>query len=74
MAALLIAEFKSKREAELVSPLIGTMPSAKVLQKAKNLEDMYFAELITKGMKEKGTVNLAAFKRELHMRIGKRLV
>ena len=72
MAALLIAEFKNKREAELVAQLIGTMPAAKVLQKGKNLEDMYFAELIIRGMKEKGTVNLSLFKKELNRRIGKR--
>lgn len=71
MAALLIAAFKNSREAELVAQLIGTIPSAKVLQKDKNLEDMYFAELISEGMKEKGTVNLAAFKRGLRKRAGK---
>lgn len=71
MAAVLIAEFKNAREAELVARLIGTMPAAKVLQKGKNLEDMYFAELIKEGMKEKGTVNLASFKNDLYRRIGK---
>lgn len=70
MAALLIAEFKNKREAELVEQLIGTMRKARVLQKGNNLEDMYFAELINEGMKEKGTVNLASFKKNLYKRIG----
>lgn len=65
MAALLIAEFENKREAELVAQLIGTMSKAKVLQKGKNLEEMYFAELISEGMKEKGTVNLTEFKKGL---------
>ena len=72
MAALLIAEFKNKREAELVEQLIGTMRKAKVLQKGSNLEDMYFAELINEGMKEKGTVNLTAFKKDLYKSISKK--
>jgi len=71
MAEVLIARFKSKREADLVAQLIGTMPRAKVLQKGKNLEDMYFAELINAGMREKGTVSLAAFKKDLQKRISK---
>ena len=62
---LLIAEFENKREVELVAQLIGTMSKAKVLQKGKNLEEMYFAELISEGMKEKGTVNLTEFKKGL---------
>ena len=69
MAALLLASFKNKREADLVAKLIGTMRTASVLQKGKNLEDMYFAELINQGMKEKGTVNVTTFKRELKERI-----
>jgi len=72
MAALLLAEFKNKREANLVEQLIGTMRKARVLQKGSNVEDMYFAELITEGMKEKGTINLAEFKRGLPKRIGKK--
>ena len=72
MAALLIAEFKNKREAELVEQLIGTMHKAKVLQKGNNLEEMYFAELINEGMKEKGTVNLTAFKKNLYKSIRKK--
>lgn len=69
MSELLIARFKNKREAELVAQLIGTMSKAKVLQKGKNLEDMYFAELINEGMKEKGTVDLKEFKNELKKQI-----
>ena len=72
MAALLLASFKNKREADLVAKLIGTMPAARVLQKGKNLEDMNFAELIKEGMKEKGKIDVAIFKRELGQRIGKK--
>lgn len=72
MAALLLASFKTKREADLVAQLIDNMRSAKVLQKGKNIEDMYFAELINEGMKEKGTVNLASFKHELNASIRKK--
>jgi hypothetical protein len=68
----LIAEFKNKREAELVAELIRAMPKAKVLQKGKNLEDIYFAELITNGMKEKGIVNLGKFRSALRNKIDKR--
>ena len=68
----MIAKFKNKREAELVAQLIGTMPKAKVLQKGKNLEDMYFAELIAEGMKDKGTVNFAKFKNDLNKQIARK--
>ena len=37
---LLIAEFKNKREAELVAELIRKLPTGVLLQKGKNLEDM----------------------------------
>lgn len=69
MSALLLASFKNKREADLVAQLIGTMRTARVLQKGKNLEDMYFAELITEGMKEKGNLPVAAFKKKLDKQI-----
>jgi hypothetical protein len=65
MSALLIAEFKSKREAELVAQLIGNLRTGTVLQRGKNLEELYFAELIAKGAKEKGTVPLSLFKKQL---------
>jgi hypothetical protein len=65
MSALLIAEFKSKREADLVAELIGKLRTGTVLQKGKNLEDLYFAEMITKGMKEKGSISLNSLKRQL---------
>jgi len=65
MSALLIAEFKSKREAELVAELIGKLRTGTVLQRGKNLEDLYFKEMITKGLKEKGTIQLSAFKKQL---------
>ena len=69
MAELLIAEFKNKHEAELVAQLIGTMHKAKVLQKGKNIEDMYFAELIDEGMKEKRSHAITAFKKKLKTQI-----
>jgi hypothetical protein len=69
MAEVLIAEFKNRHEAELIAQLIGTMRQAKVLQKGKNLEDMYFAKMIDKGMKEKGSRPIAAFKKKLDRQI-----
>jgi hypothetical protein len=42
MSALLIAEFKSKREAELVAELIEKLRTGTVLQRGENLEDLYF--------------------------------
>jgi hypothetical protein len=72
METVLIAEFKNKREAELVAELIETMPKAKVLQKGNNLDDMYLAALITQGMKEKGSVNLTQFRSDLKKKIAKR--
>ena len=68
-ASLLIAEFENKLEAELVAKLIGTMRKARVLQKGNSLEDMYFAELITEGMKEKRNHSITAFKRKLNAQI-----
>ncbi len=69
MAELLIAEFKNKREAELVAQLIGTMREARVVRKGRNLEDMYFAELITEGMKEKRNHPISTFKKKLNAQI-----
>ena len=68
MSALLIAEFKSKKEAELVAELISNLRTGTVLQKGKDLEELYFAEMITRGMKEKGTIPLTTIKRQLASR------
>lgn len=65
MSALLIAEFKSKREAELVAELIGKLRTGTVLQHGKNFEELYFTEIIAKGAKEKGAVPLSVFKKQL---------
>jgi hypothetical protein len=73
MGALLLAEFKNKREAELVAQLIETMGEAKVLQKGKNVEDMYFAEMINEGLNEKGSVSLANIKLQLNKKIAKNI-
>ncbi len=72
MSEILIARFNTKKEAKLVEQLIGTMRKAKVLQRGKDLEDMYFAELINEGMREKGTVDLAEFKKDLYKQINKK--
>jgi hypothetical protein len=69
MSEILIARFKNKKEAVLVEQLIGTMRTAKVLQKGNNLEDMYFAELINEGMKEKGSTPIKLFKKQLDAKI-----
>ncbi len=69
MSEILIARFNNKREAELVEQLIGTMRKAKVLQRGNDLEDMYFAELINEGMKEKGSLSIKTFKKKLNAQI-----
>ena len=71
METVLIASFKTKREANRISRLIleHSKPTRSVV--GNSLKDMYFAELINQGMKEKGTVPLADFKKYLNKRITK---
>lgn len=69
MGAVLIAEFKNKKEADLVVELIGQMRSGKVLSRGKNVEDLYLGELIKVGYLEKGSVSITHFKKQLTKRI-----
>ena len=69
MSEILIARFNTKKEANLVEQLIGTMRTAKVLQRGKHLGDMYFAELINEGMKEKKSWPIKTFKKQLQAQI-----
>ncbi|HMI66328.1 MAG TPA: hypothetical protein VK517_09850 [Cyclobacteriaceae bacterium] len=72
MSAVLLAEFKNKKDADLIVELIGQLRSGKVLSRGKDVEELYFAELIKTGYKEKGYISSAAFKKYLAKRIGKR--
>jgi hypothetical protein len=71
MPSLLLASFKTKREANRISRLIleHSKPTRSII--GSNLEDMYLAEMIEEGMKEKGEVRIADFKKYLTKRIVK---
>jgi hypothetical protein len=70
-SVLLLAEFKNKKNADLIEALIGQLSSGKVLSRGKDVEELYFAELSKAGCKEKGYISSAAFKKHLAKRIGK---
>ena len=71
MAALLLTSFKTKREANRISRLIleHSKPTRSII--GSNLEDMYLAEMIEAGMKEKGDLPIVDFKKYLNKRIVK---
>jgi hypothetical protein len=55
-----------------VVELISQLRSGKILSRGKDLEELYFAELIKEGYKEKGYMSSATFKKHLARRTGKR--
>ena len=71
MAALLLTSFKTKREANRISRLIleHSKPTRSII--GSTLEDMYLAEMIEAGMKEKGDLPIGDFKKYLNKRIVK---
>ncbi|MCX6198576.1 MAG: hypothetical protein NTY88_05060 [Bacteroidetes bacterium] len=62
---LLLAKFKSKKEANLVASYIRNMKKEVQLMKEENWDDFFFGQLINEGMKEKGTVSLASVRKKL---------
>jgi hypothetical protein len=69
MSALLLAEFKNKKDADLIVKLISQLRSGRVLSSGKDVEELYFAELIKAGYKEKGCISSGTFKKHLAKRI-----
>ena len=71
MGAVLIARFKTKREANRISRLIKEHSKTVRSVTGTNLEDMYLGEMIEEGMKEKKDHPLQVFKKFLNKRIAK---
>ena len=71
MSAVLLAEFKNKKDVDLIVKLINQLRSGKVLSRGKDVEELYFAELIKTGYREKGNISSADFKKHLARRVVK---
>lgn len=71
MEAVLIARFKTKREANRMSRLIKKNSKPVRSITGTSLEDMYLGEMIDEGMKEKKDHPIADFKKYLNKRIAK---
>ncbi|MBX2956963.1 hypothetical protein QQ054_22455 [Oscillatoria amoena NRMC-F 0135] len=69
MGEVLIARFKNKREADAVTRLIRKHSASSTLVRGKSLEDLWLAEMINEGMKEKRTHSIAAFEKKLDKQI-----
>ena len=69
MSEILIARFKTKREADVVTKLIKVHSASTTLVRGKNLEDLWLGEMIEEGMKEKGSQPIAVFKKKLDKQI-----
>ena len=46
MSAVLLVKFKKKKDADLIVELISQLRSGKVLSRGKDVEELYFTELI----------------------------
>ncbi len=69
MSEVLIARFKSKREADAVTKFIKQHSASSTLVRGKNLEDLWLGEMIEEGMKEKKNIPVTVFKKYLEKRI-----
>ena len=71
MGAVLIARFKTKREANRISRLINENSKSVRSVTGTSLEDMYLGEMIEEGMMEKKDHAIEDFKKYLNKRIAK---
>jgi hypothetical protein len=69
MSTVLVARFKSKREAAHIEKLIKEYRKNSTVVISKSFEDIYLGEMINEGLREKGIVPLAEFKTYLDKRI-----
>lgn len=69
MSQVLIARFKSKREADAITELIRKNSVTSTLVRGNSLEDLWLGEMIDEGMKEKKNLSLASFKKTLSKQI-----
>ena len=67
--SVLIARFKSKREASFAAKLIKQYRKTSKVLTGENLEDLYLGEMIEMGMKETKNIPLEEFKKYLAKRI-----
>ena len=67
MSEVLIARFKSKREADAVTKFIKQHSASSTLVRGKNLEDLWLGEMIEEGMKK--NIPVTVFKKYLEKRI-----
>lgn len=67
--SVLIARFKSKREASFAAKLIKRYRKSSKVLTGESLEDLYMGEMIEEGMQEKGTISKETFKKYLDKRI-----
>ncbi len=68
MAAVLIARFKNKKEANLASRLIRSHIKSSQMISGDSMEDLYLGEMIHEGMKSK-SMSGKNFKKYLDKRI-----
>ncbi|MBS1486145.1 MAG: hypothetical protein JST43_01050 [Bacteroidetes bacterium] len=68
MAAVLIARFKNKKEANLASRLIRSHIKSSQMVSGDSMEDLYLGEMIQEGMKSK-SMSSKNFKKYLDQRI-----
>jgi hypothetical protein len=66
---VLIARFKSKREASFAAKLIKQYRKNSTVMTGNNLEDLYLGKMIEEGMKKTETIPLKEFKKYLDKRI-----
>ena len=69
MSEVLIARFKNKRDADAITKLIRKHSASSTLVRGNSLEDLWLAEMIDEGMKEKKNHSISTFKKALDKRI-----
>ena len=69
MSEVLIAKFKSKREADAITKLIKKHSASSKLVRGQSLEDLWLGEMIDEGMKEKKTYTLETLIKKLDKQI-----
>jgi len=66
---VLVAKFRSRRDADFVAGLIKRFRKNTKVLKGENLEDLYLGEMIEEGMKEKGEISETEFAAFLERKI-----
>ena len=69
MSTVLIARFKSKKEANRVTRFIQEQSKPSRLVTGSHLDDLYLGELIEEGMRDRRNQSAASFKKYLDKKI-----